>query len=103
MLRQIRPSETNRAPCRARRRAHRPVAGRAASGRRDDRSRPGALAVYFFVPSRNKFLDPIYIMRNSIKINRPTHQTSGPNAKEAPDGPLFLAARLFDGHADFAV
>ena len=23
----------------------------------------------FFVPFRNKFLDPIYIMRNSIKIN----------------------------------
>ena len=41
----------------------------AAALRRSGASAFAVAAFYFFVPFRNKFLDAIYIMRNSIKIN----------------------------------
>ena len=55
----------------------------------------------FFVPFRNKFLDRIYIMRDSIKIN--PARRSGQNRQGGTHGSLFLAARLLDGDPDRAV
>src|SRR2546423_6435593 len=69
MSRQSPACGRDRAPCRARFRAHKRAGDRDASARRGARVHWQQLAVLIFVPYRNLILDPPHIMPDSTKIN----------------------------------